>query len=127
MRTRLYDDLEEYKERKVVSQHSSDVDTRARKSEVVGVDEGKTKVLASLVPDEIVFDCNDYSDRPYDVCLLFGDVSGELFWFLRQKIVASNHCLRRRWTHFFVNVLYALCMYFDLNEVYFCYVQEKKV
>lgn len=35
-----------------------------------------TKVLASLVPDEIIYNVKDYSKRSYDVCLLFGDVSG---------------------------------------------------
>lgn len=36
-----------------------------------------TKVLASLVPDEIIYNVNDYSHRYYDSCLLFGDVSGK--------------------------------------------------
>lgn len=36
-----------------------------------------TKVLASLVPDEIIYNVNDYSHRHYDCCLLFGDVSGK--------------------------------------------------
>lgn len=39
-------------------------------------DDHASKVLASLVPDEIIFNVNDYSPRPYNVCLLFGDVSG---------------------------------------------------
>lgn len=41
-------------------------------------DDHHTKVMASLVPDEIIYNVNDYSVRPYDACLLFGDVSGKL-------------------------------------------------
>lgn len=37
-----------------------------------------TKVLASLVPDEIIYNVNDYTHRHYDSCLLFGDVSGNI-------------------------------------------------
>lgn len=40
-------------------------------------DDHTTKVLASLVPDEIIYNVNDYSNRHYDCCLLFGDVSGK--------------------------------------------------
>lgn len=40
-------------------------------------DDHQTKVLASLVPDEIIYNITDYSHRHYDACLLFGDVSGK--------------------------------------------------
>lgn len=39
-------------------------------------DDYNVKVMASLVPDEIIYNVNDYSIRKYDSCLLFGDVSG---------------------------------------------------
>ncbi|KAF5300893.1 hypothetical protein FQR65_LT09056 [Abscondita terminalis] len=39
-------------------------------------DDHVTKILASLVPDEIIYNVNDYTNRCYNVCLLFGDVSG---------------------------------------------------
>lgn len=40
-------------------------------------DEGHTRILASMVPDEIIYNIGDYSKRDFDGCLLFGDVSGE--------------------------------------------------
>lgn len=40
-------------------------------------DDYNVKVMASLVPDEIIYNVNNYSIRKYDACLLFGDVSGE--------------------------------------------------
>ncbi|KAK4883887.1 hypothetical protein RN001_000158 [Aquatica leii] len=39
-------------------------------------DDYSAKVLASLVPDEIIYNVNDYSNRSYDMCVLLGDVSG---------------------------------------------------
>lgn len=39
-------------------------------------DDLKNQALASLVPDEIIYNVNDYENRNYDACLLFGDVSG---------------------------------------------------
>ncbi|KAJ8924439.1 hypothetical protein NQ315_007236 [Exocentrus adspersus] len=41
-------------------------------------DEGHTRILASLVPDEIIYNIGDYSKRDFDGCLLFGDVSGKV-------------------------------------------------
>lgn len=38
--------------------------------------ETKTKILASLMPDEVLQDVNDYSHKHYNACLLLGDVSG---------------------------------------------------
>lgn len=40
--------------------------------------EGSMKILASLVPDEVIYNMNDYSIKEFDGCLLFGDVSGTL-------------------------------------------------
>lgn len=40
-------------------------------------DEGHTRTMASLVPDEIIYNIGDYSKRDFDGCLLFGDVSGK--------------------------------------------------
>lgn len=40
-------------------------------------DEGHTRIMASMVPDEIIYNIGDYSKRDFDGCLLFGDVSGE--------------------------------------------------
>ncbi|CAG9821448.1 unnamed protein product, partial [Phaedon cochleariae] len=39
-------------------------------------DEGHTRIMASLVPDEIIYNVADYSKREFEGCLLFGDVSG---------------------------------------------------
>lgn len=39
----------------------------------------QTKVMASLVPDEVIYNVNDYNHREYDACFLFGDVSGKSF------------------------------------------------
>lgn len=39
--------------------------------------EAKTKILASLLPDEVLQDVNDYSHKNYNACLLLGDVSGK--------------------------------------------------
>lgn len=61
--------------------------TRA-KSLIPMTDDHTAKVLASLVPDEIIYNVNDYSNRPYDVCLLFGDVSGRLFSFVKKTTLA---------------------------------------
>lgn len=50
---------------------------RGRSKQIINVqDDHQTKVLASLVPDEIIYNVNDYTHRHYDSCLLFGDVSG---------------------------------------------------
>lgn len=38
-------------------------------------DDGLTN-LATLVPDEVIYNVNDYETRQFDGCLLFGDVSG---------------------------------------------------
>ncbi|KAK9746114.1 Adenylate and Guanylate cyclase catalytic domain [Popillia japonica] len=115
MRTRLYsEDADDWKERRMSDvstdymskqqdqktgmassdeRRMSDVSTdymskqQDQKTGMASSDEYNTKVLASLVPDEIIFDsslvpdeiifdCNDYTHRPYDACLLFGDVSG---------------------------------------------------
>ncbi|KAJ8963086.1 hypothetical protein NQ318_018550 [Aromia moschata] len=39
-------------------------------------DEGQTRIMASLVPDEIIYNIGDYSKRKFSGCLLCGDVSG---------------------------------------------------
>lgn len=36
----------------------------------------KTKILASFVPDDIIYNVGNYDHRTYEICLLFGDVSG---------------------------------------------------
>lgn len=38
--------------------------------------EGSLKVMASLVPDEVIYNIKDYSRREFDACLMIGDVSG---------------------------------------------------
>lgn len=38
--------------------------------------EGSMKIMASLVPDEIIYNISDYSKREFDACLMIGDVSG---------------------------------------------------
>lgn len=42
-------------------------------------DEGSTKIIASLVPDEVIYNINDYGKREFDACLMIGDVSGIYF------------------------------------------------
>lgn len=64
---------EEWKDRKKMLQSKSSI---IRGKTFVPKDNYESKVLASLVPDEIIFQVNDYSHRHYDACLLFGDVSG---------------------------------------------------
>ncbi|KAB0803414.1 hypothetical protein PPYR_00384 [Photinus pyralis] len=39
-------------------------------------DNHTSKVLATLIPDEIIYNVSDLSKRRYDACLLFGDISG---------------------------------------------------
>lgn len=92
MRTRLYsEDNDDWKERRA-SDGSSEYDNQPKdqKGGIVSADEYNTKVLASLVPDEIIFDCNDYTHRPYDACLLFGDVSGTFYILPRKKNFIIN-------------------------------------
>uniref|UniRef100_A0A6P7FT00 Adenylate cyclase type 10-like n=1 Tax=Diabrotica virgifera virgifera TaxID=50390 RepID=A0A6P7FT00_DIAVI len=38
--------------------------------------ERHVRIMASLVPDEIIYNIGDYSMKDLDACLLFGDVSG---------------------------------------------------
>lgn len=68
----LVDD--EWKERKRTLQS---INSLTRNKTIVPRDNYESKVLASLVPDEIIYQVNDYSHRHYDACLLFGDVSGK--------------------------------------------------
>lgn len=51
---------------------------KSSKNALLAADDYNVKVMASLVPDEIIYNVKDYSIRKYDACLLFGDVSGEL-------------------------------------------------
>ncbi|XP_044265856.1 adenylate cyclase type 10-like isoform X2 [Tribolium madens] len=46
------------------------------KNVVDSIDDRQTKVMASLVPDEVIYNVDDYRHRKYDACFLFGDVSG---------------------------------------------------
>ncbi|XP_057665067.1 uncharacterized protein LOC130899276 [Diorhabda carinulata] len=45
-------------------------------SKTIQIDENHVRIMASLVPDEIIYNIGDYSKRDMDACLLFGDVSG---------------------------------------------------
>lgn len=38
--------------------------------------DAQNKIIASFVPDDIIYHLNDYSHRSYEICLLFSDVSG---------------------------------------------------
>lgn len=54
---------------------------RLRKSERklltwITPEEVKAKILASFVPDDIIYNVGNYSHRKHEICLLFGDVSG---------------------------------------------------
>lgn len=51
-------------------------DFRREEYEDVEVEEDGVTILASFVPDEVIYNVNDYSTRQLDGCLLFGDVSG---------------------------------------------------
>lgn len=46
--------------------------------------EGTMKIMASLVPDEVIYNISDYSKREFDACLMIGDVSG---WYFPNKYV----------------------------------------
>lgn len=63
----------------------------------VSADDNNVKVMASLVPDEIIYNVKDYSIRKYDACLLFGDVSGKII---------TNFFLMKRYYFFYVTRLY---------------------
>lgn len=75
-------DSELWKERKLPPLSDTQITRRntSQKNMIPMSDDQNTKVMASLVPDEIIYNVNDYNIRSYDACLLFGDVSGmELF------------------------------------------------
>lgn len=80
MRTGIHrDDTEDWKKRKAGPLADTDITrkTNKMKNVIPMSDDHNTKVMASLVPDEIIYDVNDYSIRSYESCFLFGDVSGE--------------------------------------------------
>lgn len=62
------------------------VENKKSKNEFSTTDDYNVKVMASLVPDEIVYNVKDYSIRKYDACLLFGDVSGKLVLMVSQGV-----------------------------------------
>ncbi|KAF5292379.1 hypothetical protein FQA39_LY03413 [Lamprigera yunnana] len=76
------EDSETWKDRKLASLQpgSSTNPNQRRKSIAKNISRSQedhvTEVLASLVPDEIIYNVNDYSNRPYNACFLLGDVSG---------------------------------------------------
>lgn len=47
------------------------------KSNLATLLEQQTRILASLVPDEILEKVDDYKIRHYDAVFLYGDVSGK--------------------------------------------------
>lgn len=82
-------DSELWKERRATPLLNTSTDTVARRKRRSSrnvdptADDYNVRVMASLVPDEIIYNVNDYSIKSYDACFLFGDVSGEnlrLFW-----------------------------------------------
>ncbi|KAJ3648252.1 hypothetical protein Zmor_020070 [Zophobas morio] len=58
------------------SKYSAHVQLLIKKSKYSMGVENQTKVVASLVPDEVIYHINDYRRKKYDACFLFGDVSG---------------------------------------------------
>ncbi|KAL3270905.1 hypothetical protein HHI36_021414 [Cryptolaemus montrouzieri] len=52
------------------------VQDKTRSADISTVWEKRTKISASLIPDEVIQNVNDYSHKHYNACLLFGDVSG---------------------------------------------------
>lgn len=77
MRTSAYreSDSELWKERRSTPL-TSQSQIKKDKSMHYTTDDHQTKVMASLVPDEVIYNVNDYAHRHYDACFLFGDVSG---------------------------------------------------
>ncbi|KAJ3648251.1 hypothetical protein Zmor_020069 [Zophobas morio] len=79
MRSSLYreSDSELWKERRSEGSRSvlNEIGVKKSKSSANTVDY-QTKVMASLVPDEVIYNVEDYNHRQYDACFLFGDVSG---------------------------------------------------
>ncbi|XP_044263925.1 adenylate cyclase type 10-like isoform X1 [Tribolium madens] len=74
MRTSAYreSDSDLWKERRSYSQ----IGKKSKTVIDLSTDDRQTKVMASLVPDEVIYNVDDYSHRQYDACFLFGDVSG---------------------------------------------------
>ncbi|KYB27283.1 Adenylate cyclase type 10-like Protein [Tribolium castaneum] len=62
--------------RKAGRSYQSGLLGKKSKSVVESTDDRQTKVMASLVPDEVIYNVDDYTHRKYDACFLFGDVSG---------------------------------------------------
>jgi hypothetical protein len=76
MRTSAYreSDSELWKDRRSVSRTQFPPKSKSLVDSSIG--DRQTKVMASLVPDEVIYNVDDYSHRQYDACFLFGDVSG---------------------------------------------------
>ncbi|RZC42671.1 adenylate cyclase type 10-like [Asbolus verrucosus] len=76
MRTSAYreSDSELWKQRRSFIQ--LDPSRKSKSAMDISMSDRQTRVMASLVPDEVIYNVNDYSHRRYDACFLFGDVSG---------------------------------------------------
>ncbi|XP_068895089.1 adenylate cyclase type 10-like isoform X2 [Tenebrio molitor] len=77
MRTSSYraSDTDLWKDRRSL-RSSSQMRKKSKSVLDTSMGDRQTKVMASLVPDEVIYNLNDYSHRQYDACFLFGDVSG---------------------------------------------------
>lgn len=53
--------------------------------------EGTMKIMASLVPDEVIYNISDYSKREFDACLMIGDVSG---WYFTNNLKYYIFCIQ---------------------------------
>ncbi|KAJ3648253.1 hypothetical protein Zmor_020070 [Zophobas morio] len=78
MRASLYreSDVELWKDRKRHDNSRSAVNVASRTKSLLETTTYQTKIMASLVPDEVIHNVEDYSHRQYEACFLFGDVSG---------------------------------------------------
>ncbi|CAH1106140.1 unnamed protein product [Psylliodes chrysocephalus] len=67
-------DDEEWKKRR--ANPLTEMSQRARRTQTDLIHDVHIRIMASLVPDEIIYNIGDYSKRELEACLLFGDVSG---------------------------------------------------
>nr|CAH7718092.1 unnamed protein product [Callosobruchus chinensis] len=74
----LQQDSDEWKKRRSIPISEVVQPARSYETEISHsfAEEGLTRTMASLVPDEILYNINDYTKRDLEACLLFGDVSG---------------------------------------------------
>lgn len=74
-------DDEEWKKRR--ANPLTEMSQRARRTQTDLIHDVHIRIMASLVPDEIIYNIGDYSKRELEACLLFGDVSGTTNFYFK--------------------------------------------